>query len=108
MYYEVLILLTTIWHEAYTNQCIFSTAHNLKAPNISVIESHIVENFYNDCEFLCYTNPDRCIAANVVRREDNTYSCEFVSVKVSRDYLSLLESNPDGKYISRNAGMCSQ
>ena len=103
---SVLMLLMMSWRGVRTNQCIFSTVNNLKAPNISVIETFIVTDFYNDCEFLCYENPSRCIAANVIPADDNRYLCQFISVKVTREYVSALEPNPNGKYIFRSAGMC--
>ncbi|KAK2159722.1 hypothetical protein LSH36_147g01006 [Paralvinella palmiformis] len=102
-YKQLLMIVATICHLGYGNQYIFSTARNVKTPNITVIESVIVKDFDNDCEFLCYKNPTRCIAANIIPLEDNTYLCEFVSVKVTSEYLSAFETNPNGKYISRTA-----
>ena len=104
---QILMIVATICHLVYSNQCIFSTARNVKTPNITVIESVIVKDFDNDCEFLCYKNPTRCIAANIIPLEDNTYLCEFVSVKVTSEYLSAFETNPNGKYISRTSGKIS-
>ena len=103
-YNQVLMIVAATCHLVYGNECLFSTCRNVKAPNTTVIESVIVKDFDNDCEFLCYKNPTRCIAANIIPLEDNTYLCEFVSVKVTSEYLSAFEMNPNGKYITRIAG----
>ena len=99
-YNQVSMIVCALRHLVYGNQCIFSTARNVKTPNITVIESVIV----NDCEFLRYKNPTWCILANIIPLEDNTYLCEFVSVKVTSEYLSAFEMNSNGKYITRIAG----
>ena len=99
------LVLAICFHEIRTNQCIFSTAALLKAPNSTVLETVTIADFGNDCEFLCYKNPSRCLAANVVRRRDENYTCQFVSVVVRSEYLAALEPNPNGKYFYRSAGM---
>ena len=104
--FPVCIFLATIWHQVGGDQCVFSTAVNLKAPNIIVNESFIVRDFNNDCEFLCYKHPTRCLAANLIPLQNHTYLCEFATMKVTSEYLSALESNFGGKYFFRIPGIC--
>ena len=99
-----LAVFTIAIHQVYTNQCIFSTASFLQAPSSTVLETFTIINFDNDCEFLCYKNPSRCVAANVVPSNGSRYLCQFVSVVVNSQYLAALEPNPKGKYIYRSAG----
>ncbi|KAK2139343.1 hypothetical protein LSH36_1848g00013 [Paralvinella palmiformis] len=75
---------------------------NLKSSNNSVTESHIVKDFYNDCEFLCYRNPTKCEAANIVVGDDSTYWREFVLLNTTRNKLFVLVSNKNVKHISRS------
>ena len=101
----LMVFLTVAFRQIFADQCIFSTASFVKAPPSVVTESTVISNFEHDCEFHCYTNPSRCIAANVVPLPNGTYQCEFVSVKVTPDYRAVLEPNPGGKYIYVAAGM---
>jgi hypothetical protein len=103
--FTIVLLWIVTWPHVTTNTCIFHTSHYRKAPNTSVIESFGVTNYQSDCEFLCYTHPIQCVAANIVLQDDGSYLCQFVSIAVQTEYEFLLEPNPNGKYISRYSGM---
>ncbi|KAK2157448.1 hypothetical protein LSH36_191g02039 [Paralvinella palmiformis] len=79
-----------------SNDCIFSTILNLKSSNNSVTESHIVKDFYNDCEFLSYRNPTKCEAANIVVRDDSTCWRKFVLLNTTRNKLFVLVPYQNG------------
>ena len=102
-YFMVFISLIT-YCGVLSNDCIFSTMFNLKSSNNSMTESHIVKDFYNDCEFLCYRNPTKCEAANIVVGDYSTYWREFVLLNTTRNKLFVLVPNKNGKHISRSPG----
>ena len=102
-YFMVFISLIT-YCGVLSNDCIFSTMFNLKSSNNSVTESHIVKYFYNDCEFLCYRNPTKCEAANIVVGDDSTYWREFVLLNTMINNILMLVPNQNVKYISRSSG----
>ena len=56
--------------------CIYSTMTGYMYPYGAVTESYIIENFYGDCELLCFSNAI-CVAANVRILSNGSTVCEF-------------------------------
>ena len=98
----IAILSLAALYEAFANQCTYSTFTGMKTLQDSVLESFIVDHYYNDCEYLCYKNPSKCLAANLVPDENDTFRCEFISLNSTTKLI--LEPNPKGKHISRLSG----
>ena len=95
-------LSIVLWLIDRGHSCIFSSAHGYKAQDKYITYSQIVDKFEEDCELMCYHNPDSCIAGNVIRQSDGSYLCQFVSLSLPSNYFNLLESNPTGRYFYSN------
>ena len=98
LYVYICICLSWLVHSGQS--CIFFNTHGYKAQDKYITYSQPVDNFEEDCELMCYHNPDSCIAGNVIRQSDGSYLCQFVSLSLSTNYFNLLESNPTGRYFS--------
>ncbi|KAK2153905.1 hypothetical protein LSH36_281g00005 [Paralvinella palmiformis] len=99
--YLIFIFLLVSSFKFATNQCTFWTFSNVKATTESVNDSVIVQDYRNDCEFLCYKNQLQCVAANIVVRDDGTYRCELILPNSTTNRRLVLSPNSGGKHISR-------
>ena len=90
--------------------CIFYAAHEkiyLQHPT-DIIEQHLVTDFNRGCELLCYYNPDKCLAANVIPNQNGSYLCQFVDGVIKTENRMFLTDNMGAKYISRMDGKLLQ
>ena len=97
---HVYLCICLPWLVHIGQSCIFFSTHGYKAQDKYITYSQHVDNFEEDCELMCYHNPDSCVAGNVIRQSDGSYLCQFVSLSLSSNYFNLLDSNPTGRYFS--------
>jgi hypothetical protein len=93
---NILLLLTR-----YGDSCIFYTFNERRMVGQYITQNYTMTSFQDNCELLCYSNLDSCVAANVIRQSDGSYLCQFVSVSIQALYGHILEHSPMGKYFSR-------
>jgi hypothetical protein len=69
-------------------ECIYSTWAKHVFTFGAITETHTIQDFRGDCEFICFKNPT-CRGANVRRFVNGTIICELRCVLSSGGYINI-------------------